>query len=157
MRWAIRIAFLTALYFVVIVGLMSAQDAAPHARRFYRDGKWWAGEALIVATGVISGKAESHARQGGTRLFGACGSCTSNGDIAGIEAAGFAAATGLHVLSHHALMDSYDDLGAPWRWLAYVGVPVGYSVPLLYQASGNWAPAPAPAKVDMSKVEIVRR
>jgi hypothetical protein len=158
---------LEAIVFVLLTALCSAQDAKPvynppgklfglHCKaQLFKDPCFWVTEASILATGVVSGFAESHAKAGGTYAFGRCGTCTSNGDIAMLEAAGASVATGLQVANHKILYSSVP-LGKFWNVFAYTGVPAGYDSWLLYQASGNWSSSPAP-KVDMSHVQIVRR
>lgn len=123
----------------VVILLALSSTVVKGQEHFYRDKKWWAGEAVIVATGIISGVAENHARDGGTYAFG---NKTSSSDVAAIEVVAFGAFTGLHVLNHYAFTASDKPLSKPWAILAYGAVPVSEAVWLLPQARGNYIPSP---------------
>ena len=55
---------------------------------------------------------------------------------------------GLNTLNHH-IYTSDPTLGPLRDFMAHFGASMGYAVPLLYQASGNYA---APKKMDLSQV-----
>jgi hypothetical protein len=121
-----------------------------------RDKCFWINELTVLASSAVAGKAESHAKAGGTNIAGACGNCTSNGEIAAVFAAGAAAITGLELLNHHILYAS-EPMKPIWHYLAYVGPAWGYEVPILYQAAGNWSTSPSKISASDPRFEMVKR
>jgi hypothetical protein len=137
------------LILVLVCMPVSAQDK----HHFYKDKRWWVDLGFNAAVNIVGGMAESHAKQGGTYAFGACGTCTTNKEIGLTFGLGFGIVTGLSILNHHILYNTEPPLGPVWRSLAYEGPWMFYSVPVLYQAAGNWNDS-SPPKPNMLNYQL---
>ena len=79
---------------------------------------------------------------------GSVGTVPRTATLRRLRPAGFGVIMGLNTLNHH-IYTSDPTLGPFWDFMAHFGASMGYAVPLLYQASGNYA---APKKMDLSQV-----
>lgn len=91
-----------------------------HLKSPFRDKKWWAGEAIILAEGLASGIETNRIKTGGSYLFGDCGPCTSSQDIALLETASAVWLTGLHAFNWYL---GHDDPNKYWRFTSYAAIP----------------------------------
>jgi hypothetical protein len=119
MRTHGRIAVLMAT--VLLSG--SLAHAEPRPRRWYKDWKWWVGEALIA--GIRAADAHStvttHSRCPGcieTNFF--LGKRPSTGAVVAISGAGFSLESALHILSWKYCPD---ERSRWWRAASYALVP----------------------------------
>lgn len=131
-----------------VLALLLASSAAARPKHWYKDPKWWAGEALIGA--AIAADAHSTSRGVGMGLVEsntwALGARPSNTRIAGISLGYFAIQTALHAsawhVTHHVpLADScsewidpptgrkisrcteFDQDRLGWRIVGYTAIP----------------------------------
>lgn len=97
----------------------SCADASP--RRWYKNPKWWAGEAVIVGALALDGhstcRAFAHGYVEGSLLLQGSRSC---GNAVEILAVGGAIYTGLHIVLGHV---GETEPNKFWRALGYVEVP----------------------------------
>lgn len=145
MRTRGRIAMLMAT--VLLSG--SLAHAEPRPRRWYKDWKWWAGEALIA--GIRAADAHSTlttpSRCPGcieTNLF--LGKHPSTGAVVAISSAGFSLESALHILSWKYCPDENSRW---WRAASYAlvpGVDSAWSIPGIVHNYGlSSQPQPAPS------------
>jgi hypothetical protein len=101
--------------------LTTAVSAEARPKHWYKDWKWWAGEAVIagafVADSYSTSLAQSH--HVGIETNPLLGPRPNNGAIAGMSLTGFAIETSLHAYLWHSCID---DTKA-WRVTAYTALP----------------------------------
>jgi hypothetical protein len=150
MKSVVRISLLTLLFFVCIVGLMSAQECSTHQRQaskpwtwlksnmcpteydawltanppkpFYKSKQFWVGVAVIGASVAADSASTSHGQHypGIVETNPLLGPHPSDAKIAGLGAGGFATYFGLHLASYQL---SRKDPSKEWRFIGRWGVP----------------------------------
>lgn len=125
---------LIALFLICALG-----TSAQPPRHWYKDKKWWAGEAVILGMAATQGIATSRVKSGGTFAFG---NHTSNAKIALFEAGvNVPVFTGLHIFEWHL---GHNDPNKYWRFTSYAAVPAAdAAIGLWLETHYNWGHHPA--------------
>ena len=119
MRMCSRIAMLMVT--VLLAG--SLVDAKPSPKRWYKDWKWWVGEALIAgirAADVHSSMLVRSRCPGCIETNPFLGKHPSNGGLIAMGSAAFGIETTLHILSRKY---GHDDNSRAWSFASYALVP----------------------------------
>jgi hypothetical protein len=116
--------------------LLAATNAEAKPKHWYKDWKWWVGEAVIAGAFVADAHSTSLAQSRHVGIEGNpfLGPHPDNKAIVGLSLTGFAIETGLYAGCWHF---SHDDT-KPWRILGYTGIPVGGVVILGRSAKHNY-------------------
>jgi hypothetical protein len=102
--------------------LAGATGAEARPRHWYKDWKWWVGEAVIAGAFVADAHSTSLAQSQhiGIESSPFLGSHPDNKSIVGLSLTGFAIETGIHAGCWHF---SHEDT-KPWRVLGYTAIPL---------------------------------
>jgi hypothetical protein len=116
--------------------LTAAASAEARPKHWYKDWKWWAGEAVIAGAFVADSYSTSLAqsRRVGIETNPFLGPHPNNGAIARLSLTGFAIETTLHAYMWH--LSNEDTKG--WRAFGYTAVPGAGAVILGRSAAHNF-------------------
>jgi hypothetical protein len=116
--------------------LVAATGTEAKPKHWYKDWKWWIGEAVIagafVADAHSTALAQSH--HIGIESSPFLGPHPDNKSIVGLSLTGFAIETGIHAGCWHF---SHEDT-KPWRVLGYTGIPLEGALILGRSAKHNY-------------------
>ena len=125
--------------------LVPMASAAPR-KHWYKDPKWWVGEAVIGAAIAADAHSTASRPPGVTEQNSVFfGSNPSNGRVAGISLLNFGIQTALHAgawhFTHHVPLadgSGYDQDRLGWRIVGYVGVPASVAIISGHNAARNY-------------------
>jgi hypothetical protein len=102
--------------------LIAATNVEAKPKHWYKDWKWWIGEAVIAGAFVADAHSTSMAqsRHIGIESSPFLGPHPDNKSIVRLSLTGFAIETGIHAGCWHF---SHEDT-KPWRVLGYTGIPL---------------------------------
>jgi len=109
-----------ALTISAITGSASAEP-----RHWYKDPKWWVGEAVIVGATMADANSTCRGLQrGGTEQNVILGPHPGCGHVYALEASALASYTALHALEWRLVIGDEPDPKLGWRMFGYASVPV---------------------------------
>ena len=121
----------------VLLLLVFAGSTEARPRHWYKDWRWWAGEAVIGAAIAADAHSTSRGigqglRESNTWVFG---SKPSNGRIAGISLGYFAFQSTLHAVAWHVERNETNKF---WNVAKYTGVPATVAIINGHAAARNY-------------------
>lgn len=122
------------LSLVTSLAISGSLSAAPR-KHWYKDPKWWAGEAIVAA--AIAADAHSTATRppGVTESNWILGRNPSNGKVVGISLLNFSIQSTLHAAAWHV---EREETNKYWNFVKYAGIPTEVAVISGHAAARNY-------------------
>jgi hypothetical protein len=122
---------------IFMFSLLTVTNVEAKPRHWYKDWKWWMGEAVIAGAFVADGYSTSLAqsRHAGVETNPFLGPHPSNRGIVGLSLAGFSVETAMHAACWHY---SHDE-NKGWRIFGYTTTPTAAAAVIGRSAAHNFS------------------